>query len=223
MKTYVFVHGMWACPQDWDDVIAAIGDRAQCVAVDLPSMRSGAAALADDAACIRELIADEDDIVLVAHSYGGMVITEAGDAPNVRHLVYIAAALPEKEQSLFDIASASADPMAAGDIEFRDDGTTVIAGFPDGDLYAGYSPAVRAGMRTRPRRPGTVAAAFAPCTATAWRSVPHTYVVAQRDTTFVAVEQRRMAAHALRTFEIDAAHFVINEAPAEVAEIVLGV
>src|SRR5262245_221812 len=139
MSTFVFVHGAWGSPQDWDDVIEAIGDRARCVCADLPSVRRADATLADDAAYVRELIADVDDVVLVAHSYGGMVITEAGTAPNLRHLVYIASVAPEKDETLYALASADTDPEAGGDLEIRDDGTSFVSGFGNDGAWSEYS------------------------------------------------------------------------------------
>jgi pimeloyl-ACP methyl ester carboxylesterase len=225
MTTLVFVHGAWGCPEDWGDVIEEIGGRAHCVTADLPSVRRADATLADDAAYVRKLIADEQDVVLVAHSYGGMVITEVGDAPNVRHLVYVASVAPDKDETLYGLASADADPGADGNLEIRDDGTSVINDFAEGEPYLVYTADARARMGRRPRRPASIASAISPCTETAWRTVPSTFIVALRDTTLVADLQRRHAerAGATTVHELDWPHFVINEAPLEIAEIVLGV
>ena len=223
MATLVFVHGAWGCPEDWDDIIAAIGDRARCVAADLPSVQRADATLADDAAYVSELIAGEDDVVLVAHSYGGMVITEAGNAPNVRHLVYVASVAPETEETLYGLASTDVDEDPADDLDVREDGTSRVIGWGDGEAYLVYTPKTRARMQQRPRRAASIASAISSCTTTAWRTVPSTFVVALRDTTLVPSLQRRHAERAGATVhELDWPHFVINEAPDAIAEIVLG-
>lgn len=223
MTTYVFVHGMWGGPHDWDAVVTQLdGDR--CVAIDLPSMQRADASLPDDAAWLRACTDElDDDVVLVAHSYGGMVITEAGDGPNVRHLVYVAGALPDVGETLFGIASEGADPTATGDVEVRDDGTSFVSGFGIGPNFTVYTERCRALMQARPRRPASIAAAVAPCTRTAWQTVPATYVVAARDTTFVPATQQRMATRAKQVHTLDWPHFVIYEAPEAIATIVRAV
>src|SRR5207253_2855819 len=87
--------------------------------------------VAGDAAAVRRALgAIDGPVVLVGHSYGGAVITEAGDAPNVAHLVYMSAfVLDEGETVNHQVGVGEHEPsalMAPGAIEFRDDGTTMI-------------------------------------------------------------------------------------------------
>ena len=82
--TFVLVHGAWHGAWCWDEVAARLrGDGAPVVAVDLPSV-AGGGDLYDDARAVRRVLDDiPGDKVLVGHSYGGIVITEASAAPDL--------------------------------------------------------------------------------------------------------------------------------------------
>src|SRR5580700_10990719 len=99
--TVVLVHGAWHGAWCWEQVIPRLGAAGQrSVVVDLPSVSSPGAGLRDDAACVRDALDSlTDDAVLVGHSYGGLVVTEAGVHPNVAHLVYLTAFVLEVGES----------------------------------------------------------------------------------------------------------------------------
>ena len=103
-STVVLVHGAWHGAWCWDEVAARLrADGAPVVAVDLPSVASGGD-MYDDARSVRETIAAAGgETVVVGHSYGGVVITEAAaGAEGVRHLVYLAAFMLDEGESLAD-------------------------------------------------------------------------------------------------------------------------
>jgi pimeloyl-ACP methyl ester carboxylesterase len=104
----VLVHGAWADGSSWSKVIPLLEARGlQVVAVQLPLT-----SLADDDATVQRAIALVDGpLLLVAHSYGGVVITEAGNDPKVAGLVYVAAFAPQEGQSAFDLAIADPTPV----------------------------------------------------------------------------------------------------------------
>src|SRR5690348_15596626 len=91
-RTVVLVHGAWHGAWCWEPVIARLGAAGRrSVAVDLPSMRSAGATLSDDVACVHAALdALDGDALLVGHSYGGTVVTDAGTHPAVAHLAYLA-------------------------------------------------------------------------------------------------------------------------------------
>ena len=98
--TYLFVHGAWGGPWCWRDVAAQFDERdVAWMAAELPSSRIGANVvtdLADDAAAVVALSRRCDSVVVVAHSYGGAVATEAADdIANLERIVYISALVPE--------------------------------------------------------------------------------------------------------------------------------
>lgn len=96
LPTIVLVHGFWGDAAHWAGVITKLnakGYKQQAVELPLTSP-------ADDAERTRKMVKQIDgDVVLVGHSYGGAVITEAGRLPNVKGLVYIAAFAPDVGES----------------------------------------------------------------------------------------------------------------------------
>lgn len=109
--TAVLVHGAWADGSSWSKVIPRLEDSGiRPVAVQLPLT-----SLEDDVATVKRALAlVEGAAVLVGHSYGGVVITEAGNDPKVKGLVYIAAFAPDAGESAGSLgASAPPAPMGA--------------------------------------------------------------------------------------------------------------
>src|SRR5258707_1769881 len=106
----ILVHGAWADGSSWSKVIPLLIDGGlRVTAVQLPL-----SSLKDDVATVKRAIAFEDrPIILVGHSYGGVVITEAGDDPKVAGLVYIAAFAPHVGR-LVGSPGASLEPAAVG-------------------------------------------------------------------------------------------------------------
>jgi pimeloyl-ACP methyl ester carboxylesterase len=106
--TYLLVHGAWGGEWCWRDVGHELTRRdVQWTALDLPSSAHGAhpnTFLADDAHEVIEIAKLDGPVVLVGHSYGGVVITEAADRiPNLERLIYIAALVPTLGQSASEI------------------------------------------------------------------------------------------------------------------------
>src|SRR5262245_55588306 len=115
--TIVLVHGFWGGAAHWSKVIVQLSTLGydSILAVENPLT-----SLADDAERTRKMIAQQKGpVLLVGHSYGGAVITEAGNQPNVVGLVYIAAFAPEAGESLGAIAQSG--PMPAGAASVRGD------------------------------------------------------------------------------------------------------
>jgi pimeloyl-ACP methyl ester carboxylesterase len=108
LTNIVLIHGAWADGSSWSKVIPLLEAKGfHVVAVQLPLT-----SLADDVATVQRAIALEDGpILLVAHSYGGVVMTEAGNDPKVAGLVYVAAFAPMEGQSAFDLANANPTPL----------------------------------------------------------------------------------------------------------------
>ena len=106
--TYVLVHGAMCGGWVWDDVAAKLraADHDVCVVDQLPSGGANPTqlgGLSDDAEHVRRLLDGIDNAVLVGHSYGGMVITELADHPNVAHSVYLTAVWPRRGQSVDEL------------------------------------------------------------------------------------------------------------------------
>jgi len=115
----ILVHGFWGGAAHWSKVIVALAHKGHnsVMAVENPLT-----SLADDAERTRKMIAQQKQpVILVGHSYGGAVITEAGDQPNVAGLVFIAAFAPDAGESPGAI-TAKNPPKAAANLEPDSDG-----------------------------------------------------------------------------------------------------
>jgi len=114
IKNVVLVHGAFADGSCWSKVIPPL----QTKGYDVIAVQNPLTSLADDVAAARRTIAQMDGpVLLVAHSYGGMVISEAGKDPKVAGLLYIAALVPEDGQNANDVNAAM--PTTGVEKEFR--------------------------------------------------------------------------------------------------------
>jgi pimeloyl-ACP methyl ester carboxylesterase len=219
LPTVVLVHGAWHGPWCWDGVTDVLRqDGTPFVTVDLPSVASGGD-LYDDAAAVHAAItAAGGPTVVVAHSYGGIPTTEgAAAAEGVRHLVYVTAFMLDEGESLL---------AAVGGVEpdwwqTAVDGTTMPAR-PEEIFYNATPPAAAAAAAAR-LRPMARAAFEQPLRAAAWRSVPSTYVVCERDNAIPVFAQEAMAARASTTQRLDTDHSPFLTRPEAVADVIRGV
>ena len=134
MATIVLVHGIGHGAWCWDDTVEALSARGhQPVALDLPLT-----SLPDDAAAVRRALDELDGpVVLVGHSYGGLVISgAAARRDDIAHLVYVAAAMIPGDDVLIERAAAFPPVALAERAEFTDDGQIVVS--PDAAVDCFY-------------------------------------------------------------------------------------
>ncbi|MDE1566761.1 alpha/beta fold hydrolase [Aquabacter sp. P-9] len=216
--TVVFVHGAWADGSSWRSVIARlIADGIDVVAVQNPT-----SSLADDVAATRATLAGvAGPVVLVGHSWGGTVITEAGNDPKVAALVYVAAFAPDVGQSTGDQVGAYPAPPGLSGIS--DDGT--------GRLRMSVESWIENVAQDLPADEARVLAAIAPplgattfgdkITSAAWKSRPNWYVVSRDDRAVDVALQRALAARmSARTTELSASHMALLSQPDAVAGVI---
>jgi pimeloyl-ACP methyl ester carboxylesterase len=187
--TAVLVHGGFLGAWIWADVAPALEAQGiQVVALDLPSVAAGDAAagdLAADAAAVRQVLDEaRPPVILCGHSAGGAVITEAaaGPHPAVRHLVYLAAAVPDAGDSLASLMARA----AGGSAERPDGGAEPVVVRPDGLAELDPDEAVaalfhdcdpdRAKAAVERLRPMSMAGATQVLTGAAWHDLPATLV-----------------------------------------------
>src|SRR5689334_3745078 len=103
VKNIVLVHGAFADGSSWAKVIPLL----QAKGYNVIAVQNPLTSFADDVAAAKRAIAQVDGpVLLVAHSYGGMVISEAGKDPKVTGLLYVAALVPEEGQNVMDVNAA---------------------------------------------------------------------------------------------------------------------
>jgi pimeloyl-ACP methyl ester carboxylesterase len=217
VKNVVIVHGAFADGSGWQRVADILNKDGYKVSVVQEPLTS----LADDVAATRRVLEMQaGPSILVGHSYGGVVITEAGDAPNVAALVYVAAFIPEQGESALDLLSTM--PPANDDARVTKDGYLYIdpAAFP-ADFAADIPPAHANFMAHSQPMLAAKPAASAQVTTAAWRHKKSWALVATQDRNINPDLERRMAQRAgSETVEVPASHAVYMSKPREVARLI---
>lgn len=226
--TIVLVHGAFADASGWADVVqrlTALGYAAYAPANPLRGVIG-------DGDSVRAFVNTLDGpVVLVGHSYGGSVITNAGvGAPNVRALVYIAAYAPDENETLL---VAGALDGASNDL-----GEHLLVrpypGAPDGDgdayinpeffhqQFCADLPAELSAVMAVSQRPVTLQCLGTPSGPAAWKTLPSWYMVASNDNAIPPVAERAMAARAgAHTVEVSSSHVAFISHPQETVDLIL--
>jgi pimeloyl-ACP methyl ester carboxylesterase len=215
----VLVHGLYADGSSWSECIV----RLQAAGMNVTAVQNPLTSFADDVAATRRALAMQDGpTVLVAHSYGGMVATQAGAASNVSALVYVAARAPDAGEDYTALAKRFPSPPASA-------GLVTIDGFSHLNMDAflhdfanGVDP-VKARELYAVQAPNEATlSATARTTVAAWRMKPSWYAVSKQDRTINPDLERFMAARMkATTIEIDAGHLsLVSHAP-EVTSLIL--
>jgi pimeloyl-ACP methyl ester carboxylesterase len=219
ISTVILVHGAWADGSSWCKVIPLLLAKGLSVtAVQLPLTT-----LADDAATVRRAVAlMQGPVLLVGHSYGGVVITEAGVDPKVAGLVYIAAFAPKAGESGGSLlASVPPSPMAS---EFQPDAEGFVKLSRVGFLshFASDLPDAEKVPLYTAQAPTSVKALGGTVSAPAWKAKPSWYLLATEDHAIPPVLQRTMAgAIDARTVEVASGHLAMLSHPHEVVALIL--
>ncbi len=212
--TIVLVHGAFAESASWDQVIdplVAEGHRVIAAANPLRGLGTDAAAISD---VVRTI---EGPVVLVAHSYGGAVISNVDpDAGEIAGLVYINAFAPEAGENCFGLAAMYPGSMLGEQTARpvpRSDGTTdlYIAEETFHDIFCQDVPAPRAALMALTQRPATQEALVEPSGEPLWKHVPSWFLIGEEDRIIPAELQRYMAerAGAQRTTAVEGASHAI--------------
>ncbi|MEI7033617.1 alpha/beta hydrolase [Streptomyces pratensis] len=226
--TIVLEHGAFADAASWDGVVA----RLQRAGYPVVSAANPLRGPATDAAYLRSVLDHVDGpVVLVGHSYGGTVISQAaaGLEDKVKALVYIAAFLPDAGESSLGLTNKFPGSTLGEAVE------SVDYFLPDGgqgaDVYikpekfryqfAADVPADKARLMAAGQRPVAAAALEEKSTEAAWKTIPSWSLITTEDRNIPAAAQRFMSARAkARTTAIDASHAVSVSRPGAVARIV---
>ena len=215
----VIVHGAFADGSDWARVIPLL----QAKGVKVTAVQNSLTSLADDVAAARRAIDNQPGkVVLVGHSWGGTVITEAGAGDKVAALVYVAAFAPDAGQATSDLGRDL--PPAPGITKLAVDKAGFASLPPDvlKEDFAQDVPAAQAAVMAATQGPIAVKAFDDKTTVAAWRQHPSWYIVSKNDRMIQPDLERRFAkAIGARTTELPASHVPQQSRPAAVAKVIL--
>lgn len=222
MTNFVLVHGGFVGGWYWSEVadrLRKAGHRVDVIE-QLPSGGTDPAALGDlaaDAKVVEQTVERvAEPVILVGHSYGGMVITELADLPAVAHSVYVTAAWPQRGQSLMDLIGAGPPPtwMSAhddGTIRTTDDLDLLRQALcADVDEQSAYAS-------LRRFLPLSIASATASSSAPD-RGHPTTYIICERDQALPLAAQEQLAAAADHQQRLPSSHTPMMSMPDELAD-----
>ena len=219
-KTVVLVHGAFADGSAWAGVTPLLEE----AGLDVISVQNPLDSLAGDVAFTQRAInRAEGPVVLVGHSWGGQVITEAGLDDKVKSLVYVAAYAPDPGQSLGE--AAELDKFPANGIEALQQDKDGYFFLPDeamANLFAHDVPAAETKIMAATQGLLNSKALGEPVTNAAWQSKPSFYVIAGEDYMTPTALQRQFAEKiGAKAHEIDASHAVAVSQPEFVADVII--
>jgi pimeloyl-ACP methyl ester carboxylesterase len=220
IKNIVLVHGAWADGSGWKSVYDILAKDGYNVTI----VQEPETSFQDDVSATKRILALQDGpSILVAHSYGGAVITEAGTEPSVAGLVYVAAHMPDAgEKESDDGKRFPSDLAKSGAIKKTPDGFTYIDPVQFHELFAADLPVDQAAFMARSQVLNFADNFSATITTAAWRTTPSWMVVAGNDRTISPDLERWYAKRAQsHTVEVaGASHSVYVSHPKEVADVI---
>jgi pimeloyl-ACP methyl ester carboxylesterase len=216
--TVVLVHGGFVDGSGWQGVYSALRKDGYKVAI----VQNPTLTLEDDVAATKRVIAAQGEpVILVGHSYGGAVITEAGTDPNVAALVYIAAFAPDEGES---VATLIADPPPDAPVPPilpPQDGFLFLDREKFPASFAADVNADDAAFMADSQVPWGVEALSGAISEPAWRSKPSWYLIATEDRMIPPPAQQAMSARAGSTVvEVAGSHAIYVSQPEAVAELI---
>jgi pimeloyl-ACP methyl ester carboxylesterase len=214
----VLVHGGFVDGSGWEGVYEILKKDGHSVAI----VQNPTTSLADDVAFTKRVIAAQaGKSILVGHSYGGVVITEAGTDPKVAGLVYVAAFAPDEGES---VASLIKDPPPGAPVPpilAPQDGYLLLDHGKFAASFAADVSEAKASFMAASQVPWGVDALAGEVTAPAWKSRPSWYLVASDDRMIPPPAQRQMAQRAGSVVrEVPGSHAVYVSRPQAVASLI---
>src|SRR5882724_5935007 len=209
----VLVHGGFVDGSGWEGVYQNLKKDGYRVSI----VQNPTTSLADDVAATKRVIAEQKGpVILVGHSYGGVVITEAGNDPSVEGLVYITAFAPDRGES---VASLIKDPPAGAPVPPILPPTDGFLALDKTQFAASFAADVapeKADFMANSQVPWGVAALSGAITEPAWKAKPSWYLVVTEDKMIPPVAQRSMSKRAGSTVaEVKGSHAIYVSQPAD--------
>lgn len=218
VRNVVLVHGGFVDGSGWQGVYNILRKKGYSVTI----VQNPTTSLADDVAFTKRAIAQQDGpVILVGHSYGGVVVSEAGTDPKVKAVVYIAAFAPDQGESVSSLIANPPPGASIPPILPPVDGFLALDKARFAAAFAADVDADTAALMADSQVPWGVAALAGAVTNPAWKMKPSFYLVASDDHMIPPPAQHQMAKRAGSTVvETKGSHAVYVSKPAVVAEII---
>ena len=214
----VLIHGGFVDGSGWRSVYDRLRAQGHRVAV----VQNPTVSLEGDVAAVKQVLDDIDGpVVLVGHSYGGVVVTETGSDPRVAGLVYIAAFAPDKGESVNTLIADPPPGAPVPPILPPRDGYLFLDREKFHDAFAGDLPADEAAFMADSQVPWGLGALDGTITEAGWRLKPSWYLVASDDRMIPPPAQRGMAERAGSSVrDVPGSHSVYVSQPQAVADLI---
>jgi len=219
LKNVVLVHGAFADGSSWSGVVSLL----QAKGYNVIAVQNPLTSLEDDVAATKRAIALMDGpVLLVGHSYGGMVVTEAGNDPKVARLVYVCALIPNDGQSATDVLQPY--PASPGSAEFRPDSSGFLSMTAKGineHFAQDLSPKER-NIIFATQGPWAIKATTTKISTAAWKQKPAWMVIGTEDH-MVIPQLARAEAKMInaKTTELKSSHVPMVSMPEKVAAVIM--
>ncbi|MDF2189149.1 alpha/beta hydrolase [Paraflavitalea sp. CAU 1676] len=215
----VLVHGAFADGSSWAKVIPLL----QAKGLNVVAVQNPLTSLADDVTAARRAIARMDGpVLLAAHSYGGMVISEAGNDPKVAGLLYVAALVPEDGQNANDVNAAMPTTGVEKEFQISPEGFVVLSAKAVREHFVPDASPAEQGVIYATQVPLAGRAVEEKVNSPAWKTKPSWYIVAAQDGV-INPDLERFKAKLIKatTIELESGHVPMVSQPNKVADFII--
>jgi len=219
VKNIVLVHGAFADGSSWSKIIPLL----EAKGFKVTAVQNPLTSLKEDVSAAKRAIALQDGpVLLVGHSWGGVVISEAGNGPKVAGLVYVAAFAPDNGESLNDVAKT--ESPAPGNEEVKADAFGFLSLTPKGihENFAQDLPVAERKLILATQGQWAAFTTDEKVSQAAWHAKPSWYIVGGNDRMINPVLQRKLAKKLnAKTLEVNSSHVPMLSQPVKVASFIM--